>query len=200
VSGDPFVRRGDEVRFHLHEVERRALVSLIADLDARLASDTADDPVLERLSPRAVLGDADADRDLRATLGPTLRDERRAAFAGVIARLSEAGGRSRVEVRLRGDEPWMLLGVLNDVRLAIGARVGIDDLDRDALLPQDPRARSVGMIDHLGWWQWRLIAVLDPEAAAAAEPREGDPDPDARDPWDALEGPDGSGWPGGPAS
>lgn len=189
----PFVRRGDEVRFRLHEAERALLTSLLEQLDGALAEGDPSDAVIGRLAPRAVLGDADADAELRATLAPALRDERREAIAAVLARLGAASGRGRVEVRLRDDEPWMLLGVLNDVRLAVGVRVGIEDLDRARVPEDDPRARMLAIVDHLGWWQWQLIALLEPDAAAAAEPRDDDPEPGAIDPWSGLGGPGAGG-------
>ena len=189
----PFVRRGDEVRFRLHEAERALLTSLLEQLDTALSEGDPSDAVIGRLEPRAVLGDADADAELRATLAPTLRDERREAIAKVLARLGAASGRGRVEVRLRDDEPWSLLGVLNDVRLAVGVRVGIEDLDRERVPEGDPRARMLAIVDHLGWWQWQLIGLLEPEAAVAAEPRADDPVPGAIDPWSGLTGPDAGG-------
>ena len=57
-----------------------------------------------------------------------------------------------------------MLGVLNDLRLAIGAQVGIESLERDRLDPDDPVTYRVAVMDHLGWLQEQLLHVLDPSS------------------------------------
>ena len=57
-----------------------------------------------------------------------------------------------------------MLGVLNDIRLAIGARVGIEDLDRDDVDPESSLGYRLAVMDHLGLWQELLLAIVDPPA------------------------------------
>ena len=64
-------------------------------------------------------------------------------------------------VDLAEDEPLQVLGVLNDIRLAIGARIDIEAIDRDQVSEDDPVAYPIAVMDHLGWWQEQLLAILD---------------------------------------
>ncbi|HEX9888563.1 MAG TPA: DUF2017 family protein, partial [Nitriliruptorales bacterium] len=60
-----------------------------------------------------------------------------------------------------------------DLRLALGARVGIAHLDRDELDEDHPAAWSVAVMDHFAWLQEQLILVLDPPAVFDGDPDEG---------------------------
>lgn len=87
------------------------------------------------------------------------------------------GGQTRgreLRVELDLDAALLVLGVLNDVRLAIGARVGIERLDRDAVDPDGEDGYRLAVMDHLGMWQELLLAVLDPPAVR----HDSGPDPD----------------------
>lgn len=161
-----FELTGAGVRMHLHSVEVDVLRQLVDAFAATLDSGDPDDPVLERLFPTAVHGDEDADRELRRLLRGDLVDRRRDGMAalGEILDRAHRGSRRSLVVDLEDDEPHLVLGVLNDLRLAIGARVGIEDLDRSALVADDEMAYRVRVMDHLGMLQEELLEVLDPES------------------------------------
>ena len=150
---------------HLHA----ELLQLLDELDAAIDGPT-DDPVVERLFPRAVEGEDDADRQFRMLLAGDLLLQRHEAIQSCRAVLQGARrlpGTGAVRVRLVEDEPSMLLQVLNDVRLALGARVGatavelrqlVDDADADT-------HRTLETMDMLAWCQMQLLEHIDPVSA-----------------------------------
>ncbi len=157
-----FVRRGERIRLQLRPPEVDLLARLAGELRTALEQPGPDDPVVARLFPPAVLGDPDADREVRDLLADALLADRLAGLEAVLE-LLERGRRSRgrLVVDLTEEEPLLVLGVLNDIRLAIGARIDIEALDRDRLAEDDPLAYPVAVMDHLGWWQEQLLAILD---------------------------------------
>lgn len=112
--------------------------------------------------PRAVDGDDQADAELRALIHEDLAGVK---LEGVrsLAALVEGGTRRGRELRIDLDEDaaLLVLGVLNDVRLAIGARVGIERLDRDEVDPHGEDGYRLAVMDHLGGWQELLLMVMD---------------------------------------
>lgn len=163
-----FQRQGERIvaRFAPEEV---ALLRALQDgIRTTLAEGTDDDPVVARMFPTAVSDDHDADAELRRLLRDDLLAQRQAgldALGEILDRCEPHRGRLRVE--LTDDEPLLVLGVLNDLRLAIGARVGIEHLDRDEIPQDGPVAYRLAVMDHLGWWQEQLLQLLDPGIAAA---------------------------------
>ncbi len=157
-----FSRHGDHVRMQLRAPEVDLLGRLAGELRTSLDTPEPDDPVHSRLFPPAVLGDPDADREVRDLLADALLADRLAGLSSVLE-LLERGRRSRgrLVVDLREDEPLLVLGVLNDIRLAIGARIDIEAVDRDHVREDDPVAYPIAVMDHLGWWQEQLLAILD---------------------------------------
>jgi Domain of unknown function (DUF2017) len=136
---------------------------IAADLDAELGlSDSAeppDDPVLARLLPDAYRDDPEASAEFRRYTEQGLRSEKAAAAATVLATLPAAGGR----VRLTEQEAQAWLRALNDVRLALGTRLGVtEDFDTGAagLLPDDPRAAFVWVYQWLALLQESLVDAL----------------------------------------
>jgi len=170
VSGH-FRRRGAALELHLDAFE----VQLLRDLQAMVveALDHADiaDPALHRLFPTAVADDAMADADLRAMVFDSLMEGRRAGLDALVEILDRGDrGSKGVRVVLHDDEPALVLGVLNDVRLALGARIGVEQLERDALDDVDEaRVQGLAIIDHLAWIQEQLIAEVDPASTVHYE-------------------------------
>ncbi len=163
-----FVRRGDLIRLQLRPQEVDLLVRLAGELRTALEEPGPDDPVAARLFPPAVLGDPDADREVRDLLADALLADRLAGLESVLE-LVARGRRSkgRLVVDLEEDEPLLVLGVLNDIRLAIGARIDIEAIDRDRVAEHDPVAYPIAVMDHLGWWQEQLLAILDGQDRSA---------------------------------
>lgn len=160
-----FRRHGDRVRADLEPIEVDLLRQLASELSGTIASGDEDDPVVARLFPPAVTGDRSADDELRRLLHDDLRSGRLDALADLTAVLDRATPhRGRLRVDLTGEEAMLLLGVLNDLRIAIGARIGIDQLDRDEVSADDPVTRSLAIMDHFAWLQEQLLAIIDPES------------------------------------
>jgi hypothetical protein len=158
--------RDDGVRWTLEAWEPPLLRDLRDDLRTLLATGDPDDPAIARLHPAAVSGDDEADTELRDLIRDDLLAGRLAGLDALVDVLDRArpvrGGRVRVE--LVDDEPFLVLGVLNDVRLALGARVDVGSFDRDELDGGDPRVPTLALMDHLAFLQEALLAVLDPSA------------------------------------
>jgi hypothetical protein len=120
---------------------------------------------VQRLFPRTVLGDDDADLELRGLIHDDLAGVKRAGLEALSALLDDGTRRGQaLRVELTPDDTLLVLGVLNDLRLAIGARVGIEDLDRDDVDPDSALGYRLAVMDHLGLWQELLLAIVDPPA------------------------------------
>lgn len=152
----------------LEPFEVELLQTLRDGLRASLESGDEDDPVLARLFPPAVPDDEDTDREVRRLFhGELLRG--RLAALDELAALLERGrttARGRLRVDLVEEEPALVLGVLNDLRLAIGVRVGVDRIERDEIDADHPAAAPLAVMDHFAWLQEQLLAVLDPPSVA----------------------------------
>lgn len=154
------------------------VLSLLDQLDEAIDGPT-DDPVVQRLFPRAVEGEDDADTELRMLLAGDLLLQRHEAIAACrdALRAGQPLRRSQsVRIRLVGDEPTMLLQVLNDVRLALGARVGATAVELRQLVEDDDHEahRALEAMDVLAWCQMRLLEHIDPVAAAHDVPEDDD--------------------------
>jgi hypothetical protein len=125
--------------------------------------DMGADPVLERLFPRAYLEPEDVNRD--AEYQRLVRDdllEAKLANLDVITRTLDRGTASlrRWTVDLTEDEAASWLGALNDLRLALGVRLGItEDFDGD-VDPADPQAPALNVLSYLGWLEENLVDAL----------------------------------------
>jgi len=118
-----------------------------------------DDPVLARLLPDAYTGDPEAAGDFRRYTEQGLRSGKVAAARTVLSTLPGGGGR----VRLSAEDGEAWLRALNDVRLALGVRLGItEDHDRE-LAPggeADPRSAYLQVYDWLTYLQETLVHAL----------------------------------------
>lgn len=154
----------------LEAVEVELLQSLQQGLRAALRNADHSDPIVGRLFPATVRGDEDADRELRDMIHDDLLRDRLDGLdtlLGLLERGTRRGGGARVD--LVEDEPVAVLGVLNDLRLAIGAQVGIEELDRDTLEADDAVTYRLAVMDHLAWLQEQLLQVLDPASTRVHE-------------------------------
>ena len=117
--------------------ESQLLAKLFDELAALLADDDADDAVHQRLNPAAYRDDPDAQAEYRGLTEASLhgqRDERLEACRADLA----AGG----EIDLAdADAARRWLQVLNDLRLALGTRLGITQDDERDFDPDDPAAQ-----------------------------------------------------------
>ena len=121
------------------------------------------DPVLERLFPRAYLEPEDVERD--AEYHRLMRNdllESKLANLDVITKTLDRGTVSlrRWTVDLTEEEAGAWLGALNDLRLALGVRLGItEDFDGD-VDPSDPQAPALHVLSYLGWLEENLLEAL----------------------------------------
>jgi hypothetical protein len=123
------------------------------------------DPARTRLFPRAYLDPTEEEAELEweAIVHPGLLRDRLDALGLFVASLEEGEPRRRDRVRLELDEEtaraW--LGILNDVRLAIGVRLGItEEMSESPRDPSDPRAAGLAAYDWLTYLQASLIDEL----------------------------------------
>lgn len=158
-----FVRPApDGIRVDLARVELDLLVRLCEGLATRLRAG-GDDAVIGRLAPDASRGDAEADAELRRLLRDDLLDgraERLVRLATELRSWTPAGAGDGVRATLDPDAALALLQGMNDVRLALGAQVGVEGLDRAALGPDDPRAVTLELMDRLAGLQQGLLEAL----------------------------------------
>jgi hypothetical protein len=165
-----FRRRGDEIRWDLEGFEADLLRRLRDGLHRTLLDHTGDDPVVARLFPAAVADDPVADDELRRLLHDDLLRSKLDGLDALVAIIDRAESRGdRLRVALRDDEPLLVLGVLNDLRLAIGARIGIDRLERDEVPEDAPERTSLAIMDHLAWMQEQILAIVDPVSVTGPE-------------------------------
>jgi hypothetical protein len=129
-------RRHGRARLQLGAPEAAVLVELFDELDASLARADPTDPVSQRLFPAAYPQDEAAEAEFRTLTESSLRAERHERVAACRADL--AAGAADIELDADTARRW--IQVLNDLRLAIGTRLGItEDDDHVVERPDDPR-------------------------------------------------------------
>jgi len=137
--------------------ELTALVGMFGGEDD--GAELPDDPVLARLLPDAYQDDPDAANEFRRFTESGLRSAKVACAQTLLATLPPSGGK----VRLSADQAEAWLRSLNDVRLALGVRLGVTD-DYDALdedvAEDDPRYAYVQVYQWLAYIQGSLVAAL----------------------------------------
>jgi Domain of unknown function (DUF2017) len=149
-------RRHGRLRLRLEPVETALLAKLIDELDTLMAEPVADDEVLRRLYPPAYRGDDEAEVEFRSLTESGLRAERSDRMAACRADLVDAG-----DIDL-GDEDaarrW--IQVLNDLRLALGTRLGVTEEDEPDLDPGGPDTHPRVVYHWLTALQDRVVTGL----------------------------------------
>jgi len=118
-----------------------------------------DDPALARLLPDAYRDDPDAASEFRRYTEKDLRAGKVAAAKTVLATLPEGGGR----ISLSETEAQVWLRALNDIRLALGVRLGVteDVMEEMARMSHDdPRFGVLAVYDWLSGTQESLVHAL----------------------------------------
>jgi hypothetical protein len=128
--------RHGRLQLRLDQLEVELLESLFADLAAVIAddADTAD-PVVARLYPAAYAGDTEAEADFRSLTRGSLRSERLDRIAACTRELEHSRD---VDLTDR-DAAQRWITVLNDLRLALGTRLGVTEDDYDVTPGDEPR-------------------------------------------------------------
>lgn len=168
-------------------------LAVLSELESIVNGDRDDDPILppddpglQRLLPSAYPDDDDAALDFRRYTQGRLLDRKRANARALLASLSDSLVRAAprepppdvtadpAASGVRDDEPearvvltdeqghqW--LAALNDLRLVLGVRLGVEQDDDDrwaALDDDDPIAGVHRVYSWLGWLQESLVAAV----------------------------------------
>lgn len=144
-----FHTTAEGIRVDLSREERLFLgdvLPLLAEIGAR-----GSDPAADRLHVPVYLDDPAANEEWWRLMGQELDAARRAdrtVFQTVVS--------SDEPVTLSMEDADAMLRVLNQARLALGARLGIDVEGDHDTLPEDSRQ----VMDYLGWIQEELTVEL----------------------------------------
>lgn len=168
--------RGAKVRLvgSLEAQEAAVLRGLLTEVRQMLAGRSADNPddelaaltgittgpntrpsdrVLARLLPDFTTEDADLAAGLRSLHEPALIEAKDSAAAAVLEALPEPGG--RIELTPAQADTW--LTALNDVRLALGTALDVNEEMPEDPPPDDPRAAHIGVYHWLTFVQDSLV-------------------------------------------
>jgi hypothetical protein len=155
------------VRVRLAAPEADTLASLLTDLIAALRPGglDPDDPVHRRLYPDGYRDNAEAAEAFRSLTESTLREERLERAEQCLAGLAAAGStaKHKLDVTLEPDVAERWLRVLNDMRLAIGTRIGITEdestIDFD---PNDAKSMPYALYAYLTGVQDAFVRARTP--------------------------------------
>lgn len=149
MSRNRFRYRGGKIVVELPLEERQFLADVL-ELLASIPA-TGDDPATRRLQVPVYLDDAEANSEWWLFMGEELAIAR-AADRDVYRRVMETDGK----VSLTTEEADSFLRVLNEGRLALGARFGLEvEADHDQL-PEEQRQ----VMDFLGWTLEEMTIAL----------------------------------------
>jgi hypothetical protein len=182
VSGKIKRERGGAVAITLApgeaEVIRRAFGDLLELFDSHAAAATPqeiapglrdpfgspgtdvlpDDPALARLLPDAYPDDPAAAAEYRRFTENDLMAGKRANIAVLLSGLESVGPDGRLHLPAEAVPAWLV--ALNDLRLALGTRLEIEE-DYEtmiaALAPDDPRLPAYALYEWLTWLQDSLV-------------------------------------------
>jgi hypothetical protein len=164
ASGNP--RSGNPRSGNPRNANPRNASPLPDDLDAFEAmlyppgaAQAPEDPVLARLLPDAYSDDPEAAGEFRKYTEPALRSAKYEVAKQLLDTLPEAGGR----IQLSNDEALAWLKALNDVRLALGVRLGVtEEFEQEwaKLKPDDPQWTAYEVYAWLGAVQESLVQAL----------------------------------------
>jgi hypothetical protein len=147
---DPPGEAGDEIA---------ALEALLYALPADQTPATPEDPVLARLLPDGYRDDPEAASEFRRYTEPALRSAKQQVAQQMLDTLPDAGGR----IHLTKEQAMAWLKALNDVRLALGIRLGVtEDFEEQwgRLTQDDPQWSAFEVYAWLGAVQESLVQAL----------------------------------------
>ena len=162
----PFRRRGRDVVARLEPAESGILGLLLDQLEQLLAADPDDvdgDPVMARLLPAGHRSDPELAADYRELTEAALRSGKTDDLAAVRATLPVDGGQLRLDPEQAGS--W--LRTTNDLRLALGERIGVTEATEP---PEDP-AGEEGQQLAVYYWLTALQGSLVDAVAAGRDAR-----------------------------
>jgi hypothetical protein len=139
--------------------EIAALEALLHASPAGQTPAAPEDPVLARLLPDGYRDDPDAASEFRKYTEPALRRAKQQVAQQVLDTLPDAGGR----IHLTQEQAMAWLKALNDVRLALGIRLGVtEDFEEQwgRLTQDDPQWAAFEVYAWLGAVQESLVQAL----------------------------------------
>ena len=153
------VRADDGIHISLDEQETGILRELAKEMRLLLEADIpAQDEVLQRLFPRAY-EEEDDQKSYEELIGSELRDVKREALRKVEEALGPSGPLD-TDLPAADVDEW--LRFLNDVRLAIGTRLEVDETKMGKEFdPNDPEAPALSVLYWLGWLQGTMLEELN---------------------------------------
>jgi hypothetical protein len=160
-----FRRTGSEAVARFTPQEAQVLRQCVAELAALLADHPdPDDPAVERLFPDVYPEDPAEAAEFRRFTEADLKASKLDTAKTVLSDLLENGG----EIRLAEEQADVWLRALNDVRLALGTRLGIEDetdieAELDAAVGRNPTSPRVGQLSvyaYLTYLQESLVGAL----------------------------------------
>ncbi len=141
----------------LDKSERRLLAELIDSMLDLLDNGGRTDPAVERLFPDAYGSEAEA-----GAWHDLVGDELQRGKVSSLTSLKGALKRGRIELDEAEIQMW--LSALNDVRLAIGARLEVtEEMMGAELARDDPRAPTLAVLHWLGWLQESMLQAISSE-------------------------------------
>jgi Domain of unknown function (DUF2017) len=118
-----------------------------------------EDPVLARLLPDGYRDDPEAAGEFRRYTESSLRSAKQQAAQEMLDTLPDEGGR----IQLTQEQALSWLKALNDVRLALGVKLGVTEDFEDqwaGLKPDDPQWSAFEVYAWLGLVQESLVRAL----------------------------------------
>jgi len=163
--------RGGGVRAWLAAAEASLLRSLVSQIMSLVEPEgfgghdqdgAGDDDLaaLEALLPDGYRDDPEAAGEFRKYTEPALRSAKHQAAQEMLDTLPEVGGR----IQLTQDQALSWLKALNDVRLALGVRLGVTEEFEEQwgrLKPDDPQWTAFEVYAWLGAVQESLVQALN---------------------------------------
>ena len=157
----PFRRKGQAVVARLEAAESGVLGLLLDQLEQLLTADADDvdgDPVMARLLPAGHRTDPGIAADYRELTESALRSGKTDDLAAVRATLPVDGGQLRLDPERAGS--W--LRTTNDLRLALGERIGVTE---DTEPPEDPAGEEGQQLAVYYWLTALQGSLVDALAA-----------------------------------
>jgi hypothetical protein len=126
------------LRLRLDDAERELMTMLLDELQTLLENDAeTDDAAVRRLFPAAYRDDEGAEQEYRALTESSLRSLRTDRIDACRADLA-----TDQDIDLADpDAAQRWIQVLNDLRLALGTRLGVSEEDEPDVDPTDPEAQ-----------------------------------------------------------
>jgi hypothetical protein len=153
-------RAGKEIELSLDREEVHVMSGLLDEMEMVLAADLPrSDAIAARLFPQAYQ-DPDEQKTYEELTSAALVTIKLRAVRDLRERLTSTGD-GHASILLDDDETGPFLALLTDLRLAIGARLGVDaEMMASELDPTDPDTPALAVLHWLGWMQGSILEEM----------------------------------------